>query len=239
MRPRVPTPTDSPALAGAARVRRRRAAIVADDARTRLIGLVVLGLAAAAAALAGPSALSLSQARAQQITMAYVPAPPPERRGPVEVGAPEQLAKWRDLAPAVARAVAAGGSAAARLPSVDEVRAIDARIDRVPYIEDSALWGERDRWVDPDTFYRTGGDCEDFAIAKYVELRRAGVPADRLRIVVGYDRGLGDYHAFLTVALAGESFVLDVPGMPMVPVADRQGFEPIYALNEEALWRFR
>jgi hypothetical protein len=60
-----------------------------------------------------------------------------------------------------------------------------------------------------------------------------------MRIVVGYDRGLGDYHAFLTVDLPDGRWVLDIPGLPMVRAEDRRGFQPIFALNEAALWHYR
>ena len=38
--------------------------------------------------------------------------------------------------------------------------------------------GEADRWSAPlATFATAKGDCEDYAIAKYVALREAGFPA--------------------------------------------------------------
>jgi len=247
MRCRVPTLPDRfdlrhpPAsrldpVRGAVSVVRRLSGRSVRDVRRRAGGIAAAVAATLSAAAVAVTVGVGSPAQAQQITMAYVPAPPPAALRPVAIGAPEQLSKWRRLAPAVHRAVASAPVGA--LPDLDRIRAINARIDRVPYVEDAAQWGVRDRWTDPETFYRVGGDCEDFAIAKYVALRKAGVPAERLRIVVGYDRGLGDHHAFLTVDLAGDTYVLDIPGLPMVRAADRRGFQPIYALNEEALWRF-
>ena len=50
---------------------------------------------------------------------------------------------------------------------------------------DLAQYGEIDVWSSPlVTFYGGAGDCEDYAIAKYVALREAGVPAETLRIVM-------------------------------------------------------
>jgi predicted transglutaminase-like cysteine proteinase len=177
---------------------------------------------------------SAGDASAQEITVAYLPEP---GRGmePVAIGRPELLSKWRPLA----GVVAAAASPVESLPTRRDLERLDDRINRVRYGTDRQIWGRQDYWADPDSFFARGGDCEYFAIAKYVELRRLGVAADRMRIVVGYDRGLGDYHAFLTVDLPDGRWVLDIPGLPMVREEDRRGFEPIFALNETALWHYR
>ena len=55
--------------------------------------------------------------------------------------------------------------------------------DAITYKSDMAQWGVADLWSPPLAANGTGsfntgfGDCEDFAIAKYVALRAAGVPA--------------------------------------------------------------
>src|SRR5579872_3676689 len=44
-------------------------------------------------------------------------------------------------------------------------------------MSDFAQYGQMDVWSSPlATLYRGAGDCEDYAIAKFVALRRAGVP---------------------------------------------------------------
>ena len=48
-------------------------------------------------------------------------------------------------------------------------------------------------------FLKSGGDCEDFAMAKYFVLREFGVPAENMRIVVGKERMRSDHHAMLAV----------------------------------------
>ncbi len=60
-------------------------------------------------------------------------------------------------------------------------------------MSDLAQYGEIDVWSSPlVTFYRGAGDCEDYAIAKFVALREAGVPANDLRIVIMRDTIHGD-----------------------------------------------
>ena len=47
----------------------------------------------------------------------------------------------------------------------------------IRYVSDYAQHGEADRWSAPLATFATGkGDCEDYAIAKYVALREAGFP---------------------------------------------------------------
>jgi hypothetical protein len=63
----------------------------------------------------------------------------------------------------------------------------------------------------PDLF-RTltrGGDCEDYAIAKFVALRRAGIAADDLRIVIMRDTNHGEDHAVAAARLDGRWLTLD------------------------------
>jgi predicted transglutaminase-like cysteine proteinase len=50
---------------------------------------------------------------------------------------------------------------------------------------DLAQWGVPDRWSTPlETLSAGRGDCEDYAIAKYVALIRAGLPREDVRLVL-------------------------------------------------------
>jgi predicted transglutaminase-like cysteine proteinase len=42
------------------------------------------------------------------------------------------------------------------------------------YKPDDQNYGQRDYWATPLEFLRRSGDCEDYAIAKYVTLRELG-----------------------------------------------------------------
>jgi hypothetical protein len=55
-------------------------------------------------------------------------------------------------------------------------------------MSDLAQYGEIDVWSSPlVTFANGAGDCEDYAIAKFVALRLAGIAPEDLRIVVMRD----------------------------------------------------
>lgn len=50
--------------------------------------------------------------------------------------------------------------------------------------EDISIWGREDYWATPlETLAKGVGDCEDFVIAKYFSLIRAGVAPEKLRFI--------------------------------------------------------
>ena len=66
-----------------------------------------------------------------------------------------------------------------------------------------------DYWKTPAEFMARGGDCEDYAIAKYLSLRSLGVPDDDMRIGVFADPLRVAGHAVLIVRHGGREWVLD------------------------------
>src|SRR6185369_17312034 len=68
---------------------------------------------------------------------------------------------------------------------MEQLRGVNDTFNSVRYVEDSNNWGRQDYWETVFEFLdRNAGDCEDYAISKYVTLRKLGWPADRLRIVI-------------------------------------------------------
>jgi predicted transglutaminase-like cysteine proteinase len=52
-------------------------------------------------------------------------------------------------------------------------------------VSDEAQWGVPDHWSAPFETLRSGrGDCEDYAIVKYLALLEAGIPKDNVKIVI-------------------------------------------------------
>src|SRR5437899_2243094 len=65
----------------------------------------------------------------------------------------------------------------------------------IHYMSDYAQHGEADRWSAPLASFASGkGDCEDYAIAKYVALAEAGFPRDDLQLVLVRDRAVRQDH---------------------------------------------
>lgn len=95
----------------------------------------------------------------------------------------------------------------------------------------------RQDWSTLLEFLKRGGDCEDYATAKYQLLRLMGVPADELKIVVIFDRDRYAHHALVAVAnVKGRMILLDTNNETYrrrLPL-DRY----VYALNETHIWNF-
>jgi predicted transglutaminase-like cysteine proteinase len=104
---------------------------------------------------------------------------------------------------------------------------------------DLAQYGQIDVWSSPlETFAHAAGDCEDYAIAKYVALRLAGISADDLRLVVMRDTIRGDGHAVAAARLDGHWLMLDNNRMAMVEDADMRNYRPLFVLDERGVMRY-
>ena len=105
-------------------------------------------------------------------------------------------------------------------------------------MEDLAQWGKVDVWSSPLVTFSTGaGDCEDYAIAKYVALQMAGVAAEDLRIVVVLDLN-GEGHAVASVRLDGHWLILDNQWMVMVEDVDAHSYRPRFVINESGVMKY-
>lgn len=106
-------------------------------------------------------------------------------------------------------------------------------------MSDLAQFGATDVWSSPlVTFYRGAGDCEDYAIAKYVALRMAGIAAEDLRIVVVSDVIRDEGHAVAAVRLDGHWLILDNRRMSMVEDVAVRNYRPIFAIDQFGVMKY-
>ncbi|HXL63866.1 MAG TPA: transglutaminase-like cysteine peptidase [Xanthobacteraceae bacterium] len=106
-------------------------------------------------------------------------------------------------------------------------------------MSDLAQWGVIDRWSAPlETLSSGRGDCEDYAIAKYVALGEAGFSEDKLRLVIVRDLGLGEDHAILAVRDSEKWLLLDNRRLVLVEDGELQRVEPLFALNRDGVREF-
>jgi predicted transglutaminase-like cysteine proteinase len=104
--------------------------------------------------------------------------------------------------------------------------------------EDLAQWGKVDVWSSPLVTFNTGaGDCEDYAIAKYVALQMAGIPAEDLRIVVVLDFN-GDGHAVASVRLDGHWLILDNQRTAMVEDVNARSYRPRFVIDASGVMEY-
>jgi predicted transglutaminase-like cysteine proteinase len=106
----------------------------------------------------------------------------------------------------------------------------------VRYMSDFQQHGVADLWSSALATFTTGlGDCEDYAIAKYVALIEAGMPAEDLRIVLVRHLGLGEAHAVLAAQSGNGWFVLDNLRSAVVEDITIKNFLPLFVLNRNGV----
>ena len=109
----------------------------------------------------------------------------------------------------------------------------------IRYMSDYAQHGEADRWSAPLATFATGkGDCEDYAIAKYVALSEAGFPRDDLQLVLVRDRAVRQDHAVLAARLDGRWLILDSRRSELMDDADAKSFTPLFAIDHRGVQLF-
>jgi predicted transglutaminase-like cysteine proteinase len=135
------------------------------------------------------------------------------------------------------------------LAIVDNARARDGRarlgeINRainlaIRPMSDMAQYGQIDVWSSPLVTFTTGaGDCEDYAIAKFVALRLAGVAPDDLRIVVMRDTIHGEDHAVVAARLDDHWLTLDNRRMTMVEDAYVRNYRPTFVIDQYGIMQY-
>ena len=105
-------------------------------------------------------------------------------------------------------------------------------------MEDLAQYGKVDVWSSPLVTFNTGaGDCEDYAIAKYVALQMAGISAEDLRIVVVLGLN-GEGHAVASVRLDGNWLILDNQRMAMVEDVNARDYRPRFVIDKSGVMEY-
>lgn len=111
--------------------------------------------------------------------------------------------------------------------------------NRAPYETDQEIWGVPDYWATPTEMLGiNGGDCEDYAIAKYLTLKDLGVPIERLRITYVRAIDLGKQHMVLAYYPKpdGEPWILDNLTNDIKLASARTDLDPVFSFNDDDLW---
>jgi predicted transglutaminase-like cysteine proteinase len=104
---------------------------------------------------------------------------------------------------------------------------------------DVAQWGVTDRWSGSlETFTTRRGDCEDYAIAKYVALRAAGLAEADVKLVVVRNTAVGEDHAVVAVRLDGAWIILDNRWLPLVRDREMWRATPLFVLDDNGVRQF-
>jgi predicted transglutaminase-like cysteine proteinase len=107
-------------------------------------------------------------------------------------------------------------------------------------MSDLVQYGEIDLWSPPlATLARGAGDCEDYAIAKFVALQLAGVAPDDLRIVIMHEIISGEDHAVAAARLDGRWLTLDNRRMVMIEDAEVKNYQPTFVIDRDGVKRYQ
>lgn len=113
------------------------------------------------------------------------------------------------------------------------------------YKTDIQIWGIEDYWASPlETLGRGLADCEDYAIAKYISLRHAGISDDKLRLIYvkaktgGPQNSASQAHMVLGYYATPTStpLILDSLISVVKPASERKDLLPVFSFNSQGLW---
>ena len=121
---------------------------------------------------------------------------------------------------------------------IEQVAEINSALNRQPYRRDQEQFGREDVWTTPVTFARLGGDCEDYAIAKYFVLKLLGFTDANLRIVVLTSDDADEVHALLLVRAEDNWLALDNKTDRLGYLRELSGWHPQYAVNQTGGFRY-
>lgn len=119
---------------------------------------------------------------------------------------------------------------------IEQMNTVNQFLNDWRYKPDSLNYGRRDYWATPLEFLAHSGDCEDYAIAKFVTLRRLGFADESLRLVVVRDVVRDIAHAVLAVYLDEDVYILDNLSSRVMPQAEVTHYVPYYSINETSRW---
>jgi predicted transglutaminase-like cysteine proteinase len=185
---------------------------------------------------------------------------PPASRGPF--GLPLEAdgalsARWQILRPAIKMelkilAYCRADSGLCTSAASKFIRIIDAARNRVGRsrlseinqtvnlairpMSDLAQYRVMDIWASPLMTFNSGaGDCEDYAIAKYVALQEIGMAPDDLRLVLVHDHAVNQDHMVVAARDHGEWLILDNRTMWVIADREMSLVTPLAALGDDGV----
>lgn len=116
---------------------------------------------------------------------------------------------------------------------------------KITFADDIDVWAQTDYWATPlESIGRQAGDCEDFSIAKYMFLKAANIPNDKLRLTyvraeVSF-QGRRSVRAHMVLSYyatpQSEPLILDSLITDISPASQRKDLSPIFSFNDKGLW---
>lgn len=124
-------------------------------------------------------------------------------------------------------------------PKGEQLGLVNEYLNKWLYVLDPVNYGKKDYWATPRQFMYRNGDCEDYAITKYLSLLHLGFKKEDMRIVVLRDLNLKIPHAVLVVYMNDVAYILDNQIGKVIEANRVQHYEPIFSINEQRWWLHR
>lgn len=131
-------------------------------------------------------------------------------------------------------------------PELEKLKKInDFFNNKILFAEDAFVWGQTDYWATPlESIGRQAGDCEDFSIAKYMFLKEANIPNNKLRLTyvkASMNRnGQSSVRAHMVLSYyetpQSEPLILDNLNPEIYPASSRRDLSPVFSFNDKGLW---
>ena len=124
-------------------------------------------------------------------------------------------------------------------PELKKLEAVNSFFNQLEFVDDLPHWGQEDYWSTPrEMLASNGGDCEDFATAKYFTLRQLDIPDAKMRLTYVKAVKLKQPHMVLSYYAkpGADPLILDSLVKTILSASERPDLIPIYSFNGQGLW---
>ena len=124
-------------------------------------------------------------------------------------------------------------------PELEKLESVNSFFNQLEFVDDQLLWGKDDYWATPqEMLIKNGGDCEDFATAKFFTLRQLEIPDNKMRLTYVKVLRLKKPHMVLSYYRepTTDPLILDSLVMEILTASERKDLIPIYSFNGKGLW---
>ena len=125
---------------------------------------------------------------------------------------------------------------------MEKLESVNSFFNQLEFVDDQILWGMEDYWATPQQMLlKNGGDCEDFATAKYFTLRQLKIPDNKMRLTYVKALRVKKPHMVLSYYMqpTSDPLILDSLVSVILSASDRKDLIPIYSFNGDGLWLAR
>ena len=122
---------------------------------------------------------------------------------------------------------------------IEKLESVNSFFNQLEFVDDLYHWGKDDYWATPrEMLASNGGDCEDFATAKYFTLRQLDIPDEKMRLIYVKSLKLKQPHMVLGyyAEATADPLILDNLVREILSAPERPDLIPIYSFNGQGLW---